>query len=275
MPVKSLILSSSIILAAVSGALGSERFTIPQTVEVPSYAPLEGGIDIVGFKPGMASAESLQLLEKHVDGKEIRYLEGYFGTRDVTSENFRTLYYSWQREKEDVNVFLSSPSAGNEVYAVSRSLDFRRDQRPRSEDLMAGLIEKYGEPNSSYKRNASQHSVSWFFGGNRKCELEHLDTGMARASQLCHEPFHDTGAAANGLVYSPRNAKHYLETAEGGSNVVVVAMFTQHRDDGKVDRLVVSFLDLKRRAASVEADLKLLDEQQKKFDQAEVGLPKL
>jgi hypothetical protein len=262
------------ILTSTSFAQSSSGFEIPKTVEIPAYTVEDGGVDIAGFRPSMPAEEALELLREHTAGKELRYLEGYFGTRDVRSVYYPTAYYSWS-EPEEINVLLNSPSAGNQVVSVSRSLSFRRDQRPLSEDVMASLIEKYGEPQSSFRRNAQTRAFSWYLGGNRQCELKHLDVGMSNVSGICDEPLHATGPGINNLTYSPQRAQYYLDTAAGASNVVLVASLTEYREDGKTDRLVVSFIDLHRRAASVQADIGLLNAEQEKFNSVKVDVPKL
>lgn len=272
---KTTITASIFMAAAMSAAIGTERFSIPQSVDLPVYSFEGREIDIIGFKPGMAAADALQLLQEHKKGEDVRYMEMYIGTRDVESEYFPSLYYSWQREEEAINVFLTSPSAGNQVYAVSRSLDFESDQRPKIDDLLAGLVQKYGDPDNQYDRVTNTQSFAWYFGGQGRCELEHLDIGMARVSELCVMPHHTTGPSIDRLTYTPRKAKHYLETMGAGSDVVVVASIVAYRDDGKANRIVMSFVDLKRRALSAEADIKLLEQEQAEFNQIEVAIPKL
>lgn len=259
-----------------SAASAAEAFPIP-LVESGSPASYEGAkADIVGIEVGQSYSSLMDILPT-LGLKDVRQMETRIGTRDVSSERFVTYVQAGSR-RELVSIHLTSPSVGNQVYAVSRELDFASDQRPIRDDLVAGLLAKYGKHSGEFDVNhgtSRSQLFAWYLGGTGSCDMKHLDRGMAQISELCSRPFHHTGPSVNNHVYSPAKADHYLATASAGADVVIVAQITLHRDDGRADRLVVSVLDLKRRALSAQADVPLIMEAQSKFEATAVTLPKL
>jgi hypothetical protein len=270
---------------AVSSQVSAKDFAIPQTVNVPAYDFQGRSIDIIGFVPGMKADVALKLLQDRKPGKEVRGSTSSIGNRTVSSESFDSYYYSWQREKEEINVYLTSPSAGNEVFSASRNLEFwNAEERPDFEKSIAALVEKYGDPSKRedilpdpryINKKSKTVTLMWYLGGAGKCELKQFDSIVGQLSDICNKATHKTGPSVNDFAYTPAKADIYSKTATAGSDILLVAHI--HNNDGsdRVFRMTVSFTDLKRRALSAKADIALIEAEQAKFDSVKVAAPEL
>jgi hypothetical protein len=261
------------VLAVVGTAelsFAGETFTVPHTVNLSEYN-FGHDIDIVGLKPGQSAADVKDILKERFG--EFRGQSMRIGTDQVSSEKFDVTYAAGQRDKEQVQVFLTSPSAGNQVFAAGRVLDFRTsDGLPAITDLVAKLSEKYGEPTNFTPEGRKGPTAVWYLGSKGKCDLK--DTISYRPSWICDEPYFSY-RLNDGKVYNIRAAQEYADTMNAGADVILVAKFTSFDHNGKANSMAVSFVDVKRRGLSLEADLKLIDAEQAKFDSKSVAMPDL
>jgi hypothetical protein len=276
---------ASLIASSFVPAFAAEPFALPQVETIPPYSVEGRSIDIFGFKPGMSATDALALFKEKKPGEEISVETSNVGTRNVSSVEFPSRYSMWKRENEEINVFMDSPSVGNEVFAVSRSLEFWRDEKqPDFEATLKAFVDKYGKPSAINDvppdpryTNHQRHTTTymWYIGGRGVCELKQLDSISRKYSDVCTEVSHKTGPDVNGAVYSPSRAETYAKTATAGTDLVLVA--TVYNLDGgpRAFGVTVSFIDLKRRDRSAVADIKAIQAEQAKFDSVKVAAPEL
>lgn len=282
MSIKSIVLAAALAIVSTS-AFAVEDFAIPQTATVPAYEFPGRKIDIIGFTPGMGADEALELFRERKPDVDVSRTQ--IGSRNVSSVAFPSRYSSWERENEEINVLLTSPSAGNQVYFVSRKLDFWNDEKkPDFEATLKAFTEKYGEPSAVdevlpdpqyVNRTSRSTTLMWYLGGEAKCDLERFDSMASKVSEVCTKPIHQSGYSIKDITYSPGRAELYAQTAEAGSDVVLVANVYNHDGSSRASRIMVSFVDLKRRAISAAEDIKLIEAEQAKFDNIKNDAPEL
>ncbi|MCS4089708.1 hypothetical protein [Rhizobium sp. BK176] len=282
MSLKSIVLASALAVIGATSAMAIDDFQIPQAITIPAYA-FADKVDIIGLKPGMKADEALRILKERKP--EIYIDNSQFGNRVVRSVEFPSRYSSWERENEEINVLMVSPSSGNEVFSVSRSLEFWRDEkRPDYETTVKALTDKYGKPSAEevipptpgdINHRGRSTTLMWYFGGEGKCDLKKFDGMMSNLSDLCTKVTHQTGPSVTNVMYSPAKLESYQKTATAGSDVILVAKVYNHDDDNRVFGMSVSFVDLKRRALTAEEDLKLVKAEQAKFDSVKNPAPEL
>jgi len=190
----------------------------------------------------------------------------------------------WEREKEEINVYLTSPSTGNEVFAASRALDFWHDDKPDFGKTIAALVQKYGEPSAREEilpdpkyinKKSKSVTLMWYLGGEGKCELTQFDSMVGKLSTVCTETRHKTGPSVSDYAYTPRRAEEYANAATAGSDVVLVATMYNHDGSERISRMTTSFTDLKRRSLTVKADMAAIEAAQAEFDNIKVDAPDL
>ncbi len=234
----------------------------------------------------MSVEEAEALMKARYPAGDIEKMESWMRAKDVSSVRFPTALYMWKREKEEMNVLFTSPSSGSQVFRVSRRTSYPQDERPDFDKTVEALIQKYGkpsdtdfhEPRESMLRNQGYKSATlmWYLGGAGQCDLKHLNTGMNDvASEICRKASVETGPDINNAVYTPRKANLYTGAAKGGSDLIIVADVYSYDGSPRVARMTVSFTDVKRVAATVEADVKLLSAEQSKYDKIKIAAPEL
>jgi hypothetical protein len=282
MSLKSLVIASALAAVCATAATAGEDFPVPQTLTIPAY-DFANTVDIIGLKPGMKADEALRILKER---KPEVYVEtSQFGNRTVRSAEYPSRYSSWERENEEINVLMVSPSTGNEVFSVSRRLEFWSDEKqPDYETTLKALTDKYGKPSAvndvlpdpKYENHKGRSTtLMWYFGGAGKCDLTQFDSIVAKVSTVCTETTHQTGPSVSNVVYSPAKLENYQKTAGAGSDLVLVANVFNHEGNQRVFGMTVSFVDLKRRALAAEEDVKLVNAEQAKFDSVKVAAPEL
>jgi hypothetical protein len=279
-----LVTALAAILVAGSAA-ATDDFAVPQTVNLPAYDFKGRTVDIVGIKPGMKAEEAMAVLKERFPGEKIGGMTSSIGNRTVSSGSYDSLYHMWKREKEEVNVYMTSPSSGNAVFHASRALDFwNAEDQPDFEKTIAAFVAKYGEPSKreevlpdpKYVNKTSKTvTLMWYLGGNGKCELTQFDNITGKLSDICNTTMHKTGPSVKDYIYNPARAEVYAKTAKAGSDLVLVAKMSNHDGSERISRMTVSFTDLKRRALTAEADIALINAEQAKFDSVKVGAPDL
>jgi hypothetical protein len=282
MSLKSLVIASALAAVCATAALAAEDFPIPQTVTIPAY-DFANRVDIIGFKPGMKADEALRVIKER---KPSIYIDNsQFGNRTVRSMEFPSRYSSWERENEEINVLMVSPSTGNEVFSVSRRLEFwSAEKQPDYETTIKALTDKYGNPSAvddvpptpgDINHRGRSTTLMWYFGGEGKCDLKKYDSIVSKVSTVCTKVTHETGPSVSNVMYSPGKVESYQKTAGAGSDVVLVANVFNHDNNNRVFGMTVSFVDLKRRALAAEEDLKLIKAEQAKFDEVKNPAPDL
>lgn len=278
---KSFLVAAIVALAATSAQARSE-FTLVQSKTAPEYA---FKADIIGFTPGMSAADAeTKMTERYPEGN-IQLSTTYVGNDNVHSDSFKSRFSMWKREKEEINVLLTSPSAGNQVFAVSRNLEYWDDEaRPDIDETISALKAKYGEPNYALDARPKANSLrkdrivtlAWYLGGNGKCDLKQFDSMMRQVSEICtNEVIHKTGPQISTVSYNPGYAKYYAQLAQAGADVILVAKVSNHDNSSRAFNVRVSFMDLKRPALSVEGDAEQIEAAQKAFDSVKVAAPEL
>jgi hypothetical protein len=283
MSLKSLVIASFVVAFGTTAAIAAEDFPIPQTVTVPAYDFQGRSIDIIGFKPGMKAEEALAVLKQRKP--EVYIGTSKIGNGSVRSQEFPSRYSSWERENEEINVLMTSPSAGNEVFSVSRRLEFwTEEKRPDFEATLKAFTDKYGAPSAvndelpdpKYLNKKGRYTtLMWYLGGDGKCDLTKFDSMVGKVSEVCTETSHETGPSVKNVTYTPAKAEIYQKTATAGSDVVLVAKVYNSDGSQRAFSITVSFVDLKRRALAAAEDIKLIEAEQAKFDSVKVAAPEL
>jgi len=269
--IRTVALVGCILASAISYPFAAGSFSIPENTITFQDATYEGReVDIIGIKMGMSGDEALNILDEHRKGRNVNYLESNFGTRNVTSDYFKSAYYSWNRDAENITVLLTSPTSGGKVYSVARQIDFGVRDRPTMEDLTASLIKKYGEPSSEKTKNSSNKYLYWYLGESEKC------SSPAKEGNICTSPLRVSWHTdINKIVYSPAKINSYKEQSSAGANTIIIAEITSFDDDGRVGELLVSIVEPKRAFATAEVDMKLIDEAEAQNSNRKVATPKL
>lgn len=283
MSLKSLVIASFAVALGATASVAGDDFTIPQTVTVPAYDFQGRSIDIIGFQPGMKAEAALEVLKQRKP--EVYIGTSKIGNRTVRSAEFPSRYSSWERENEEINVLMTSPSVGNEVFSVSRRLDYWDDEKkPDYEGTLKAFVDKYGEPSAKedilpdpkyVNKQGRSTTLMWYLGGEGKCDLTRFDSLVGKLSEVCTQPSHKTGPSVSDVMYTPAKAETYQKTAEAGSDVVLVAHVYNHDGSQRLSTITVSFIDLKRRALAASEDIKLIEAEQAKFDSVKVAAPEL
>jgi hypothetical protein len=283
MSLKSLVIASLIASFGTTAAIAAEDFQIPQTASVLAYDFQGRSIDIIGFTPGMKADAALELFKQRKP--EIYIGTSKIGNASVRSQEFPSRYSSWERENEEINVLMTSPSAGNEVFSVSRRLEFwSEEKRPDFEATLKAFTDKYGTPSvvndelpdPKYLNKTGRYTtLMWYLGGEGKCDLTKFDSMVGKVSAVCTQTAHETGPSVKNVTYTPAKAETYQKTATAGSDVVLVAKVYNSDGSQRAFSVTVSFIDLKRRALAAAEDLKLIEAEQAKFDSVKVAAPEL
>jgi len=262
-------------LASSAPALAIDTYTITETVPADAVSEAGGVADIIGIKPGMPADEALSIIADNYGGADkVDRFRLKIGTAQVQSQGF-DLYYKAGSALGDglVHAYLTSPVAGNKVFAAYRSVEFHvEDGLPKFEALTEQLVAKYGKPhvvhNFSWDKGGPRYS--WYLGGSGQCPPE---------EGVCHDIYNGGSSGGPGGVmgaYDIAKVGDYEKSASLGTGVVIVAAMREHsRYPGSASSLSVSFVDLRLRAAAARADYDLIVAEQAKFDAKKVSLPKL
>lgn len=283
MSLKSLVIAPFVVALGTTASIAADDFPILQTVTVPAYDFQGRSIDIIGFQPGMKADVALEVLKQRKP--EVYIGTSKIGNRTVRSAEFPSRYSSWERENEEINVLMASPSVGNEVFSVSRRLDYWDDaKKPDYEATLKAFVDKYGEPSAKddvlpdpkyVNKKGRSTTLMWYLGGEGKCDLARFDSIVGKVSEVCTQTSHKTGPSVSDVTYTPAKAEIYQKTAEAGSDVVLVANVYNHDGSQRASTITVSFIDLKRRALAAVEDIKLIEAEQAKFDSVKVAAPEL
>lgn len=258
---------------AGSPAFAVDNYTIPETIDQSAVSVVDRPVDIIGIKPGMSASDALAILAKDYGGEDkIDRFHMKIGTRQVQSQQFDTLYKGGEILKKGIaEVYLTSPAAGNKVFAARRVVNFKvEDGLPTVAAMKAQLVEKYGNPSAEDKPNKSSIQMFWYLGGKGVCTEKY---------DVCTTSY-DGGSSggAGGVLgsYDVSKTEDYEKATTYGADIVIVAeLSTAYGYPDGVKDLEVSFVDLKLRAKSARADYDLVFKKQAEFDAKAVSMPKL
>lgn len=261
-----LILAAATCLAP--GASGADEIELTRQVFVAPERSADTIPRIEGLYPGMLSNEARKALAglfPEADIVETRYGVEHDGKRSVP---FTARFHSWGYPGLRMNVFLTSPSAGNEVYAVTARRNFENGEGGDHDHAVKELLSRYGETTISERPfdptrilgRARMTTMSWYFGGKRTCSLYKPDQLASNLADLCEKPFHKVGDTVTTLDYSLDRLSEYRYTAAAGANIILAVTIVGDDTGTSVTSMTSSFLDVRRRLLSAEADLMTLEE---------------
>ena len=229
------LMTAAVLFAAVPVA-GAEN-VMPEVVYEPEISSVPGrAIDLRGMVPGMAAQDVRNIL-RDILGAEPRettertVLSGS-GVM-VTGAPF-TKWLAGTVDDEKITAMFSGISSDNRLVMIEREASYGDSaSAPVSEDFLAGLTEKYGEP-SFRKEVADATGLFWTFKDGRLVPCD--DEGRTR----CVNP---TVAFTN------------LESAAADFDVIIFAAVGKSGVDGvRVSRFWLSATDLDIKVAADSAD---------------------
>lgn len=132
------------------------------------------GPDFLGIRVGMTPEETQSILKTRVPKEtwqtvnmQLAFTNAKFQTAKVPNGTYRAAVENKTRDGfSDRYIVYLTPTPGKErVAAVIRLQTFRQD-RPLFDELVAGLIEKYGKP--TYRGKVTPGKFIWAFDGDGK-----------------------------------------------------------------------------------------------------------
>jgi hypothetical protein len=133
-------------------------------------------IDILGISPGMTVEQVRAALDASVEGEVEEDLQrtvlSHSGIRVTGSPFIRQL--AVETEQEEIEIEFSGISSGNQAILVKRDAIFEDPtSAPIFDDVVASLVEKFGEPSIASER-MDQTTMLWMFkdGNPARCQRQ-------------------------------------------------------------------------------------------------------